>query len=57
MLFKVAIALLVVWIIGLIYGIGQLIHVLLLVGIMLLLLSFAKQRDAGIRSHGRISDK
>lgn len=57
MLFKVAIALLVIWVIGLIYGIGQLIHVLLLVGIMLLLLSFAKQRDAGIRSHGHISDK
>lgn len=56
MLLKAAIALLVLWVVGLVYGIGQLVHVLLLVGLMLLLLSFARGRDAATRSQRRGSD-
>ena len=46
MLFKVAIALLVVWLIGMfgVYGGGDLVHVFLLVG-LLFLLPFLKARD------------
>jgi hypothetical protein len=57
MLLKAAIALLVLWVAGLGYGIGQLVRVLLLVGLMLLLLSFAKGRDAATRCQGSGSDK
>jgi len=57
MLLKAAIALLVLWVVGLAYGIGQPVHVLLLVGLMLLLLSFAKGHEAATRSQGRGSDK
>jgi len=47
MLFEVAIALLVVWLIGMfgVYGGGDLVHVFLLVGLMLFLLPFLKARD------------
>lgn len=48
MLFAVALTFLVVWVTaaaGLFEG-GQLIHALLLVGLMLLLLAFLKARDA-----------
>jgi hypothetical protein len=57
MLLKAAITLLVLWVVGLAYGIGQVIHFLLLVGLMLLLLSFAKTHEAATRSQGRESDK
>ena len=52
MLFKIAIALLVLWVVGLGYGIGQIVHTLLLVGLLLLLLSLAKGRDAAARPAG-----
>jgi hypothetical protein len=53
-LFKIALALLVVWGLGIagLYSIGQVVHVLLLVGLMLLLLSFAKAHDAAARRNG-----
>ena len=54
MLFKVALALLFVWGLGIagVYAVGQIVHILLLVGLMLLLLSFAKAHDAASRRQG-----
>jgi hypothetical protein len=54
MLFKVALALLVIWALGVagVYAAGQIVHVLLLVGLLLLLLSFAKAHDAASRGQG-----
>jgi hypothetical protein len=54
MLFKIALALLFVWGLGIagVYAIGQIVHVLLLVGLMLLLLSFAKAHDAATKRKG-----
>ena len=51
MLFKIALALLVVWALGIagVYAVGQLVHVLLLVGLMLLLLSFARAHKSAAR--------
>jgi hypothetical protein len=51
MLFKTALALLVAWVIGvlLVDRAGDLVHVLLLVGLGLLLLAFLRARDAAIR--------
>ncbi len=51
MLFKSSAALLVAWLLGLFipFGVGDLVHVLLLAGLMLSLLSFAKTRDAAVR--------
>lgn len=48
MLLKVALVLLVAWLVGVIglYNIGDLAHGLLLVGLMLLLLGFLRARDA-----------
>ena len=47
MLLKVAFVLLVAWLVGVIglYNIGDLVHGLLLVGLMLLLLGFLRARD------------
>ena len=54
MLFKVALALLVAWGLGIagVYTAGQIVHVLLLVGLLLLLLSFAKAHEAATRRQG-----
>ena len=51
MLFKIALALLAVWLVGVsgVYTIGDAVHVLLLAGLALLLLGFVKARDAAIR--------
>jgi hypothetical protein len=51
MLFKVGLVLLGVWLLGLagVYQIGDLFHVFLLVGLMLLLLAFLHARDAAVR--------
>ena len=50
MLLKIAFALLIVWLLGVLglYRIGDLVHMLLLVGLMLFLLGALKARDAGI---------
>jgi len=52
MLIKSALVLLVAWLLGVlgIYRVGELVHVLLLVGLMLLLLGILKGRDAAARS-------
>jgi hypothetical protein len=54
MLFKVALALLVAWGLGIagVYAAGEIVHVLLLVGLLLLLLSFAKAHEAATRRQG-----
>jgi hypothetical protein len=51
MLFKTAIVLLTLWLIGVVgvYNIGDLVHVFLLVGFMLPLLAFLRARDAAAR--------
>jgi hypothetical protein len=57
MLFKIAFALLIAWSLGVlgVYRGGDLMHVLLLVGLMLLLLAFLRARDAGGSTRGRWS--
>ena len=54
MLFKVALVLLTSWVLGLVgvYNVGDLVHVLLLIGLMLLLLAFVRARDAVRRAAG-----
>ena len=51
MLFTIAFALLAAWLVGLFgtYPGGNLFHVFLLAGLMLLLLAFVKARDAAMR--------
>ena len=48
MLLKIAFVLLIAWLLGVLglYRIGEVVHVLLLVGLMLLLLGALKSRDA-----------
>lgn len=55
MLFKIALAVLFVWLLGVIgvYRVGDFVHVLLLVGLMLLLLAVARGRDAAVRGSVR----
>jgi hypothetical protein len=52
MLFRVGLVLLAMWLLGLVgvYRIGDLFHVFLLVGLMLLLLGFVRARDAAVRA-------
>ena len=56
MLFTIALALLFVWALGIagVYAVGQIVHVLLLVGLMLILLSVAKAHDAAARRSGGV---
>ena len=51
MLFKAAVVLLAIWLLGMVgvYRVGDLVHVFLLVGLMLLLLAMLKARDAALR--------
>ena len=51
MLFRVAFVLLIAWLLGVLglYRVGDLVHVLLLVGLMLLLLAFLRAREAAVR--------
>jgi hypothetical protein len=48
MLLKCGLVLVVAWLLGVLglYRLGQAVHILLLVGLMLLLLGFLKARDA-----------
>jgi hypothetical protein len=59
MLLKVGIVMLAVWVLGLlgVYEIGDLFHVFLLVGLMLLLLGFLQARDAAMRAAAAESKK
>jgi hypothetical protein len=51
MLFKIAVLLLIAWVLGIVglYDAGDLVHILLLVGLMLSLLAFLRARDAAVR--------
>ena len=51
MLFKVSIVLLLLWSVGKWggYNVGELVHVLLLIGLMLMLLAVLRSRDAAAR--------
>jgi hypothetical protein len=51
MLFTTALVLLVAWLLGVVgvYTIGELVHVLLVVALMLLLIAFLRARDAAVR--------
>jgi hypothetical protein len=60
MLFKIAFVLLIAWVVGVLglYQVGDLVHVLLVGGLMLLLLAFLRARDAAVRrAVGGPSDK
>jgi hypothetical protein len=52
MLLKFGFALLMTWLLGVlgVYRVGQIVHILLLVGLMLLLLGFVKARDAAAKA-------
>jgi hypothetical protein len=51
MLFKIAVVLLLAWVCGVagLYDVGELVHVLLLVGLMMAMLAFLKGRDSAVR--------
>ena len=60
MLFKIAMLLLVAWLLGVlgVYRVGDLVHALLLVALMLLLLTFVRAREAAVaRSRSGPTDK
>jgi hypothetical protein len=51
MLFWIAVVLLIAWLLGIVgvYTVGDLVHVLLLVGLLLLLVAFLRAREAAVR--------
>lgn len=51
MLFSIALVLLGAWLLGVVgvYNVGDLVHMLLLVGLMLLMLAFLRARDEAVR--------
>jgi hypothetical protein len=55
MLLKVAVALLIAWLLGVLglYRLGDFVHLLLLVGLTLLLLGILRARDAALAAHRR----
>jgi hypothetical protein len=57
MLLKIALTLLVAWLIGVLglYSAGQFVHVLLLVGLALLMIAFLRVREDAVRR--AISDR
>lgn len=58
MLLKVALLVLLAWLLGVvgIYNGGSLIHILLLVGLMLLLLGVLKARDSAAKNRSNSSE-
>ena len=54
MLIKGSIALLIIWLLGIfgVYRVGNLVHVFLLIGLMLLLVGVLKARDDALRRTG-----
>ena len=50
MLAAAGLVLLVAWVVALLFGVGELAHVLLLVGLMLEMIAGLKARDATVRS-------
>ena len=54
MLIKAAIVPLIIWLLGMfrVYRVGDLVHVFLLIGLMLLLVGVLNARDAALRRSG-----
>ena len=60
MLFRIALVLLAVWLLGVmgVYTIGDLVHVFLVAGLGFLLVAFLRARDAAVRrAAGGTTDK
>ena len=59
MLFTIALTLLAAWLLGVLglYNVGNVVHVLLLTGLLLLMLAALRARDAAARNTGGPSDK
>jgi Family of unknown function (DUF5670) len=59
MLLKMAFVLLIAWLLGILglYRIGDLVHVLLLVGLALLLLGFLKARETAVAAERGANDR
>jgi hypothetical protein len=59
MLFRIAIVLVLSWLTGVmgLYDVGDLVHVLLLVALMLLLVAFLRARDGAVRRAGGEADR
>jgi hypothetical protein len=59
MLLKMAFVLLIAWLLGVLglYRVGDLVHVLLLVGLALLLLGFLKAREAALAAQRGANDR
>ena len=59
MLFKAAIALLIIWLLGMfsVYSGGDSPHIFLLVALMPFLVALLKARDTAIRPPGSLTDK
>jgi hypothetical protein len=59
MLFTIALTLLAAWLLGVlgVYNVGDLVHVLLLTGLLLLMLALLRARDAAARSSAGSSNR
>jgi len=59
MLFTISLVLLTIWLLGVVgvYGVGEIVHVLLLVGLLLLMVAFLKAREAAVRRAGGSADR
>ncbi len=59
MLFTIALTLLAAWLLGVlgVYDVGDIVHVLLLAGLLLLMLALLRARDAAARNTAGPSDK
>ena len=59
MLLKAALGVLALWLVGVLglYDVGEFLHILLLVGLMMLLLGALKARDAAARPDAHQSEK
>jgi uncharacterized protein DUF5670 len=57
MLWKIALVLLFIWLLGVlgVYDVGELVHIPLLAGLMLLPIAFMRARDAALRDDGEPS--
>ena len=59
MLFTIALTLLAAWLLGVLglYNVGNVVHVLLLAGLLLLMLALLRARDAAARNAAGPSDR
>ena len=59
MLWKIALVLLFIWLLGIlgVYDVCEIVHLPLFAGLMLLLIAFIRARDAAFREHMKRSRK